>query len=79
MFGCAVTGSPGPPLMELNRAPHRHPNQTAEAVARAVLELREAHMRWGPRKLKQILQAAPAGPGDSGDQHHRRDPARAPG
>ena len=43
-------------LMELNRAPRHHPNQTAEAVERAVLELREAHMRWGPRKLKRILE-----------------------
>jgi len=43
-------------LLELNRAPHRHPNQTAESVERAVLELREAHMRWGPRKLKRILE-----------------------
>jgi transposase InsO family protein len=43
-------------LMELNRAPRHHPNQTAEGVERAVLELREAHMRWGPRKLKRILE-----------------------
>jgi transposase InsO family protein len=43
-------------LLELDRAPHCHRNQTAEAVERAVLELREAHMRWGPRKLKRILE-----------------------
>ncbi len=43
-------------LLELNRAPRHHPNQTAEAVERAVLELRQAHMRWGPRKLKRILE-----------------------
>lgn len=43
-------------LLELNRAPVRHPNQTPEAVERAVLELREAHMRWGPRKLKRVLE-----------------------
>ena len=43
-------------LLELNRAPQRHPNQTREAVERAVLELRQAHMRWGPRKLKRILE-----------------------
>jgi transposase InsO family protein len=42
-------------LVELDRAPRRHGNQTAEAVERAVLELRQAHMRWGPRKLKRIL------------------------
>jgi len=53
-------------LLELNRAPQRHPNQTREAVERAVLELRQAHMRWGPRKLKRILER---------DQPGRRWPA----
>jgi len=43
-------------LMELNRAPRSHPNQIGELIERAVLELREAHMRWGPRKLKRILE-----------------------
>jgi transposase InsO family protein len=53
-------------LLELNRAPERHPNQTSVAVERAVLELRQAHMRWGPRKLKRILER---------DQPGRRWPA----
>jgi len=43
-------------LEELARAPQRHPNQTSTEVERAVLELREAHMRWGPRKLRRILE-----------------------
>ena len=43
-------------LVELNRAPRRHPNQTARANERAVVELRQAHMRWGPRKLKHVLE-----------------------
>jgi len=43
-------------LLELNRAAHRHPNQTAVAVEQAVLELRQAHMKWGPRKLRRILE-----------------------
>ena len=43
-------------LVELNRAPQRHRNQTPAAIEQAVLELRQAHMRWGPRKLKRILQ-----------------------
>jgi putative transposase len=43
-------------LQDLNRAPERHPNQTAERIEEAVLELRRAHMRWGPRKLKRVLQ-----------------------
>src|SRR5580692_2996595 len=43
-------------LLDLNRAPRHHPNQTAASVERAVLELRQAHMGWGPRKLKRILE-----------------------
>jgi transposase InsO family protein len=39
-------------LEERSRAPERHPNQTAAAIAEQVLGLRRAHMRWGPRKLK---------------------------
>jgi len=43
-------------LAELNRAARRHPNQTCAEVETAVLALRQAHMRWGPRKLKRILE-----------------------
>jgi transposase InsO family protein len=43
-------------LRDLGRAPQRHPNQTPEPVEQAVLELREDHMTWGPRKLKAVLQ-----------------------
>ena len=43
-------------LLELNPAPQRHANQTGEEVERAVLELRQAHMRWEPWKLKRILE-----------------------
>jgi transposase InsO family protein len=48
-------------LGDLDRAPHRHPNQTPEAQERTVLELRRAHMRWGPRKLKHVLEREDAG------------------
>ena len=50
-------------LLELNRAPVCHPNQTAVAVEQAVLELRQAHMRWGPRKLRRILERDQPGRG----------------
>lgn len=43
-------------LLEHSHAAHRHANQTPEDIERMVLELRQAHMRWGPRKLKRILQ-----------------------
>src|SRR5580700_10519660 len=53
-------------LVELNRAALRHGNQTSAETERAVLELRQAHMRWGPRKLKRVLER---------DQGHQRWPA----
>jgi putative transposase len=49
-----ATGVAG--LIERHRAAQRHPNQTPEDIERMVLELRQAHMRWGPRKLKRVLQ-----------------------
>src|ERR1039458_9252566 len=49
-----LTGVDG--LKEHNRAARRHVNQTPEEIERMVLELRQAHMRWGPRKLKRILE-----------------------
>jgi len=41
---------------ERSRAAARHPNQTPVEIERMVLELRQAHMRWGPRKLKRVLE-----------------------
>ena len=43
-------------LQDRDRAPGRHPNQTPERIEESVLELRRAHMRWGPRKLKRVLE-----------------------
>jgi len=43
-------------LQDLSRAAERHPNQTSAAIEAAVLELRRAHMSWGPRKLKRVLE-----------------------
>src|SRR5579863_4817175 len=43
-------------LVEQSRAVQRHGNQTAEEIERMVLELHQAHMRWGPRKLKRVLE-----------------------
>ncbi len=48
------TGSAG--LTQLSRAAHRHANQTPKGIEEMILELRQAHMRWGPRKLKRILE-----------------------
>src|SRR5260370_1777336 len=43
-------------LMEHSRTAHRHCNQMPEDIEQRVLGLRQAHMRWGPRKLKRILE-----------------------
>ena len=43
-------------LQDRDRAPERHRNQTPEGTEAVVLELRRAHMRWGPRKLKRVLE-----------------------
>jgi transposase InsO family protein len=53
-------------LVELNRAALHHGNQTPKETEQAVVELRQAHMRWGPRKLKRVLER---------DQAHQRWPA----
>ena len=43
-------------LVERSRTAHRHSNQMPEELERKVLELRQAHMTWGPRKLKRVLE-----------------------
>jgi transposase InsO family protein len=43
-------------LVERARAARRHPNQTPAELERMIVELRQAHMRWGPRKLKRVLE-----------------------
>jgi len=43
-------------LQDRDRAPRQHPNQTPKAIEQVVLELRRAHMSWGPRKLKHVLE-----------------------
>lgn len=43
-------------LKDRSRSPLRHPNQTAAEIEAELLELRRAHMRWGPRKLREILR-----------------------
>jgi transposase InsO family protein len=43
-------------LEERSHAPRRHPNQTLPAIEQQIVELRYQHMRWGPRKLKVVLE-----------------------
>jgi putative transposase len=42
-------------LRDLSRAPHLSPQAMSEEVGRRILELRQQHPRWGPRKLRRVL------------------------
>jgi transposase InsO family protein len=48
-------------LYDRSRAPLRPGNRTPAEIEAAVLELRREHMRWGPRKLKWMLEQAEPG------------------
>jgi transposase InsO family protein len=43
-------------LLDRSRRPRHSPAGTSEAVERLVVELREKHPAWGPRKLKRRLE-----------------------
>ena len=43
-------------LIERSRAPHTHGRAMRAEIRNAVLTLRRAHPRWGPKKLRVILQ-----------------------
>jgi putative transposase len=44
-------------LVELSRRPAKAPLATAEDIVLAVLSNREAHPKWGPKKLLELLRA----------------------
>jgi putative transposase len=48
-------GDPEHGVAERSRAPHAHGRAMPEAIRRSVLALREAHPRWGPKKLRAVL------------------------
>lgn len=47
-------GRPG--LLDDSRAPRTHPNRTSDELVELVLAARKTHPRWGPRKLKALLE-----------------------
>lgn len=51
------TADPAQGLVERSRAPHAHGRTMADEIREAVLALRRAHPRWGPKKLRAILMA----------------------
>jgi putative transposase len=44
-------------LEDLSRAPHESPQSMSAEVAAGVIELRQQHPRWGPRKLRVYLES----------------------
>ncbi len=44
-------------LGDRSRAPHRHPNRTAEEVSDLVVAAKRSHMTWGPKKVVAWLGA----------------------
>lgn len=46
----------GEPMDDHSHAPFRMPNKTARDVERTIVELRQVHPAWGPRKLKRRLE-----------------------
>jgi transposase InsO family protein len=46
-------------LADRGTAPHEHPNQVQQSVIDAVIEAREKHPRWGPKKLRVLGQKRP--------------------
>src|SRR5438309_3833877 len=47
-------GLPG--LEELERAPHRHPNQTAEELRGLIVQTKLQRQKWGPKKVLDWLR-----------------------
>jgi transposase InsO family protein len=45
-------------LEDLSRAPQRLARAMPEEVAERILQLRQQHPRWGPRKLRRLLEQA---------------------
>lgn len=44
-------------LGDLSSAPHTHPNKTSPQIARRLIQAKQAHPTWGPKKLTALLRA----------------------
>ena len=53
-------------LADRSRAPHRHPNQTAEELQEMIVAAKLRHQSWGPKKVVDLLRR---------EQPHRAWPA----
>lgn len=45
-------------LVDQSREPKNHPNQVSQEIEEAILAARREHPRWGPKKLRVILERA---------------------
>jgi transposase InsO family protein len=43
-------------LEELSRAPHTHPNQTAQKLRAMIVQTKLSHQKWGPKKVMDRLR-----------------------
>ena len=43
-------------LAELGRAPHRHPNRTAEELRALIVQTKLRRQKWGPKKVLDWLR-----------------------
>lgn len=48
-------------LRDRSRAPHQCPHRTPEEVAAAIVAMRRAHPRWGPKKIVEVLSCRQPG------------------
>ena len=44
-------------LGDRSSAPHTHPNKTSPQIARRLIQAKQAHPTWGPKKLTAMLRA----------------------
>ena len=66
-----VRGEGDEGLEDRSRAPRSHPNQTSAKVEQQLLDLRQRHKSWGPRKLLYTLRQEAAANSLAGGQHSK--------
>lgn len=52
-------------LEDLSRRPHQHANELSEDVVCEIVRLKNAHSRWGPRKIRELYLRRHKGQGPS--------------
>jgi transposase-like protein len=60
-------------LEERSRAPLSCPHQTGDQIVKRLIEAKQQHMDWGPKKTCQVSAGAESSNGLASVQHSRRD------